>query len=93
MPSLRQRPEDIDPNLDNDLEKFAQNYNRHVEFTEDARARYIRFATSGTISEAGRKLFSVSMGRKKSVNDADRLKKYLARFDLGWEAIKKVAQS
>lgn len=37
-----------------------------------------------SLSEAGRVLFAQSRARKASVNDADRLKKYLARFGLTW---------
>ncbi len=37
-----------------------------------------------SLSEAGRLLFAASRSKKSSVNDADRLRKYLARFDLGW---------
>lgn len=41
---------------------------------------------SRSVSEAGRVLFSASRIARKSVNDADRLRKYLARFSLTWEA-------
>jgi transcriptional regulatory protein RtcR len=37
-----------------------------------------------SLSDAGRALFAQSRAQKKSVNDADRLRKYLARFDLSW---------
>jgi len=37
-----------------------------------------------TMSDAGRQLFSVSRLSKSSPNDADRLRKYLARFGLNW---------
>jgi transcriptional regulatory protein RtcR len=37
-----------------------------------------------SLSEAGRVLFAQSRTQKKSPNDADRLKKYLARFGLTW---------
>ena len=40
---------------------------------------------SGTLSEAGRKLFATSREKKKTANDADRLRKYLARFGLSWQ--------
>jgi transcriptional regulatory protein RtcR len=40
-----------------------------------------------TLSEAGRTLFAVSRAQRTSVNDADRLRKYLARFGLGWEDV------
>lgn len=42
---------------------------------------------SKTLSEAGRRLFAVSRQTKVKANDADRLKKYLARFDLSWEKV------
>ena len=35
-----------------------------------------------SLSEAGRALFAASRGRRASTNDADRLRKYLARFGL-----------
>ncbi|PXO04976.1 sigma 54-interacting transcriptional regulator, partial [Salmonella enterica] len=37
-----------------------------------------------TLSDAGRQLFNVSRQGKATVNDADRLRKYLARFGLTW---------
>ena len=40
---------------------------------------------SKSLSAAGRKLFEVSRTRKKTANDADRLKKYLSRFGLEWK--------
>lgn len=40
---------------------------------------------SKTLSEAGRRLYDVSRTRKKSPNDADRLRKYLSRFGLSWD--------
>jgi transcriptional regulatory protein RtcR len=39
---------------------------------------------SSTLSEAGRRLFAVTRGNRKVTNDADRLRKYLARFGLAW---------
>lgn len=42
---------------------------------------------SRSLSEAGRALFSASRLRRSSANDADRLRKYLARFGLDWSAI------
>jgi transcriptional regulatory protein RtcR len=42
---------------------------------------------SRTLSEAGRALFTTSREKKKTVNDADRLRKYLARFGLEWRQL------
>ncbi|EQA5672058.1 RNA repair transcriptional activator RtcR [Cronobacter malonaticus] len=43
---------------------------------------------SASLSEAGRTLFAVSRQKKANPNDADRLRKYLARFGLSWEQVK-----
>jgi len=40
-----------------------------------------------SLSEAGRTLFGASRGRKSSSNDADRLRKYLKRFNLDWSQL------
>ncbi len=40
-----------------------------------------------SLSEAGRRLFSESRKKKASSNDADRLRKYLARYGLTWQDI------
>jgi transcriptional regulatory protein RtcR len=48
--------------------------------------RVCRSAVS--LSAAGRVLFDCSRERKKIANDADRLRKYLARFDLEWGELK-----
>jgi len=42
---------------------------------------------SASLSDAGRKLFAVSRTAKRQPNDADRLKKYLARFGLSWDDV------
>lgn len=41
-----------------------------------------------TLSDAGRLLFAASRQQKKTTNDADRLRKYLARFGLDWSQLK-----
>ena len=40
-----------------------------------------------SLSEAGRTLFAASRASKSSVNDADRLRKYLTRYGLTLQAI------
>jgi transcriptional regulatory protein RtcR len=44
-------------------------------------------AESRTLSDAGRRLFAVSRARRSKTNDADRLRKYLARFGLSWQEV------
>ena len=40
-----------------------------------------------SLSAAGRELFAASRKNRTSTNDADRLRKYLARFGLSWEQV------
>lgn len=42
---------------------------------------------SSNLSAAGRALFAVSRNKRKTQNDADRLRKYLGKFDLDWEKV------
>jgi transcriptional regulatory protein RtcR len=42
---------------------------------------------SASLSEAGRALFTASRQRRSSTNDADRLRKYLARFGLSFDSL------
>ena len=42
---------------------------------------------SSSLSDAGRKLFASTRSKRKIVNDADRLRKYLAKFDIKWSDI------
>jgi transcriptional regulatory protein RtcR len=44
-------------------------------------------AESRSLSDAGRRLFAVSRARRATTNDADRLRKYLARFGLTWQEV------
>lgn len=164
LPGLAERKEDIEPNIDFELVRFAQEYGTMPRFNQQSRKRYVDFATSTaalwpgnfreltasitrmatlstqgnislpqvedeinrlnqnwqqakpanqlipseidefdryqlekvievcrksrTLSEAGRYLFAVSRTQKQRSNDADRLKKYLAKFNLSWEQIK-----
>jgi transcriptional regulatory protein RtcR len=173
LPALRDRPEDIEPNLRFELEQFASRFGTNVTFNLEARQRFLAFATSGealwsgnfrdlnaavtrmatlagggritvavvedeierlrqawaplgasdaqqtlveffeadrlarldpfdrcqlahvidtcrkakSLSDAGRTLFAATRQLKTRSNDADRLRKYLSRFDLDWSRI------
>ena len=175
MPGLRDRCEDIEPNLDYELDRFTRKTGRRVTFNKEARRLFLDFAMSPgaawqanfrdligavtrmatlaprgriteieareeitrlqaswkkvgqamdrrrsllptclteerqagidpfnqaqleavlavcrdsrNLSEAGRRLFAVSRQAKKNPNDADRLRKYLAKFGLKWADI------
>ncbi len=44
--------------------------------------------SSRSLSDAGRRLFAISRSQKSNPNDADRLRKYLARFGLTFERLR-----
>jgi len=173
LPGLVERPEDIEPNIQYELDRYAEKTGSHVTFNKEARDAFLSFATSAqarwtanfrdlsgaitrmatlaaggrikredvdmeiqrlraawakagddpygdilnevlghegaarldrfdrvqladvlricresrTLSEAGRILFAESRKTKKKTNDADRLRKYLARFGIGWKTV------
>jgi transcriptional regulatory protein RtcR len=66
------------------VEKLA-----HTDLFDSAQlASFVRVCReSKTLSAAGRKLFAASRTAKTSTNDADRLKKYVARFGLNWDLV------
>lgn len=175
LPPLRERREDIEPNLEFELRRYLEREGQNVTFNKEARERYLAFATGpqgiwsanfrdlsasitrmatlaphgritadvvddeirrlnnlwrspsdnhtadtlleellgveaaarldhfdavqlsaviqtcrkhATSSSAGRALFAQSRLEKKSSNDADRLIKYLARFNLKFEDVR-----
>jgi transcriptional regulatory protein RtcR len=173
LPGLRDRIEDVEPNLQYELDQYAERHGKRITFNQEARLKFLRFAASPealwtgnfrdlngaiirmatlapggrisvetveeeiarlksgwqsrpaaerdtliqrvlgvkqageldqfdkaqlacvlevsrrarSLSEAGRILFGSSRTRKKTTNDADRLRKYLARFGLEWSQI------
>jgi len=82
--TLERRWRAADSNLDGKL--VAEFVARPLDpFDITQLAQVIRTCqASSTISEAGRKLFAVSREERASRNDADRLRKYLAKFELAW---------
>jgi transcriptional regulatory protein RtcR len=42
---------------------------------------------SNSAADAGRKLFAVTRKQRSSINDSDRLRKYLGRFGLDWARV------
>ncbi|MEQ6333874.1 RNA repair transcriptional activator RtcR [Sphingobium sp. MK2] len=173
LPGLADRREDVEPNLDYELDRFAEREGDRASFNKEARQHYLAFANgpeatwlgnfrdlaasitrmatlspkgridldcveaeigrlrrlwsgqadkgpdiltevldeqaiadmdlfdavqlaetlrvcrnSRSLSEAGRILFGASRARRTSANDADRLRKYLARFGLDWGAVR-----
>src|SRR5262249_15557829 len=47
---------------------------------------------SATLSGAGRTLFAISRAERSTINDADRLRKYLARYGLDWQDLREAGE-
>ncbi len=45
LPALRERKEDLEPNLDFELKRFLEREGQNVTFNKEARERYLTFAT------------------------------------------------
>ena len=46
LPALKDRPEDIEPNIAFELEQFARTHGSNVTFNKEARDRFVSFSTS-----------------------------------------------
>ena len=77
------------PNQDLLAEMLTPEHNASLDLFDRVQlAEVIRVCrNSPTISAAGRTLFASSRAHKAQPNDADRLRKYLARFELSWAKI------
>ncbi len=77
---------DLDlPRYDAIATRFAAEHEEATSFLKSGIAT--RSGAFNTMSAAGRELFAISRLQKSSGNDADRLRKYLLRFDLSFESL------
>jgi transcriptional regulatory protein RtcR len=53
LPGLKNRSEDIEPNLDFELDRFAEKAGRRVTFSKEARDTFLAFALSPTATWSG----------------------------------------
>lgn len=53
LPALCNRPEDIEPNVEYELERFSQNRNQLVRFSSEAHRQFLNFATSSEATWPG----------------------------------------
>ncbi|MCH9675590.1 MAG: RNA repair transcriptional activator RtcR [Gammaproteobacteria bacterium] len=93
LPSLRQRIEDLEPNIDFELERLAATTGRSVSFSQEARTRYVSFATSAAATWAAnfrdlnssiKRMATLSDGGRISTDDVDA---EIARLRERWQAI------
>ncbi len=90
LPGLRDRIEDLAPNVDYELERFSATIGRRVHFAAEARQRYLAFATSaaahwrgnfrdlnGSITRLG------TLATAGRITDAD-VRGEIARLEADW---------
>jgi transcriptional regulatory protein RtcR len=74
LPSLKERPEDLEPNLEYELEKFSTNAGHLVGFNKDARKKYLQFAKSvDAIWSANFRDLNASITRMATLSDGGRI--------------------
>jgi transcriptional regulatory protein RtcR len=91
LPALRERPEDIEPNIEYELERHTRLTSSRVRFNAEARALYVRFATSPAAEWAGNfRELSASVSRMATLADGGRITESIAREEIerlraGWQ--------
>ena len=74
LPSLAQRPEDIEPNVDHLLQRAGEELGRSVRFSNEARAAYLRYAQSPEALWTGNfRDLSASVTRLATLADSGRI--------------------
>ncbi|MGF2507767.1 RNA repair transcriptional activator RtcR, partial [Ralstonia pseudosolanacearum] len=74
LPGLAQRPEDIEPNLDYELVRFAREHGEQVRFHTEARRAYLRFVASPQARWSGNfRELSASVTRLATLAEGQRM--------------------
>lgn len=91
LPSLKQRLEDLEVNIDYELEKNAQKYGRQISFNSSAKKEYLSFAKSSSASwRCNFRDLNASITRMSTLSDGGRItsqtvKDEIARLKLNWQ--------
>jgi transcriptional regulatory protein RtcR len=90
LPPLRERPEDIEPNLDFELESASRMLGRRVTMSSEARAAFLSFARSPGATWAGNfrdlnaavtRMATLAAGGRVTLDDAE---EEIARLERAW---------
>ncbi|MGB3469911.1 MAG: RNA repair transcriptional activator RtcR [Erythrobacter sp.] len=90
LPGLSDRREDIEPNLDYELERFAEREGERVTFNAEARAAYLSFAEGPGAAWAGNfRDLAASVTRMATLSPTGRIDRHavdmeMARLELLW---------
>ncbi len=93
LPSLAERREDIEANLDYELHQFSENEGHRVEFNREARTQYLNFALSPRALWSGNfRDLNASVIRMATLCDGSRIGNNLvnaeiARLESGWRSV------
>lgn len=91
LPGLRERPEDVEPNLQFELEQFARRSGTQVTFSKEARKEFLDFALSPGAAWRGNfrdlngavvRMATLAMGGRISV---DLVREEVGRLRAAWE--------
>lgn len=83
LPALRERREDIEPNIDYELDRHAQNQGHIVRFNAEARRAYLDFATAPSAAWNGNfRELSASMARMATFAEGGRITLDTAREEI-----------
>jgi transcriptional regulatory protein RtcR len=83
LPALRQRQEDIEPNVEYELERYAQANDASVRFNVEARHAYLQFATSPAATWSGNfRELSASITRMATLAEGGRISPDLVRDEI-----------
>ena len=74
IPGLRERPEDIDPNIDYELQQHSKKLGKPVSFSSEARQEFVRFAVSNeAIWTANFRDLNNSLARMITLSEGNRI--------------------
>jgi transcriptional regulatory protein RtcR len=83
LPALRDRPEDIEPNIDYELDRHTQTSATTVRFNVEARRRYLRFSTCPEALWSGNfRELSASIARMATLADGGRITEHLVEAEI-----------
>ena len=84
LPSLKERIEDLEPNLDYELSKFSQKAGYQVSFNKGARAKYLKFAMSSLADwNANFRDLNSSVIRMSTLSEGGRISEQIVDEELG----------
>ena len=83
MPSLKDRPEDLDPNIEYELQHFTYQAGHKISFNKSARARYLSFAHSSQASwRANFRDLNSSITRMATLADGGRITEHILEDEI-----------